>query len=62
MIRLFGIKYSEDLKNYTCSMGNIAELAEIYRLSSVDTYENYITKGGKLGNIKGNKREIFFTF
>ena len=29
MIRLFGIKYSEDLKNYTCSMSEIAELAEI---------------------------------
>jgi len=29
MIRLFGIKYSEDLKNCTCSMSEIAELAEI---------------------------------
>ena len=29
MIRLFGIKYSEDLKNCTCSMSKIAELAEI---------------------------------
>ena len=29
MIRLFGIKYSDDLKNCTCSMSEIAELAEI---------------------------------
>jgi 5-methylcytosine-specific restriction protein B len=29
MIRLFGIKYSEELKSCTCSMSEIAELAEI---------------------------------
>ena len=29
MIRLFGIKYSDDLKNCTCLMSEIAELAEI---------------------------------
>ncbi len=29
MIRLFGIKYAKDLKNCTCSMSEIAELAEI---------------------------------
>jgi hypothetical protein len=29
MIRLFGIKYSEELKSCTCSMSEIAELAKI---------------------------------
>ena len=29
MIRLFGIKYFEELKGCTCSMSEIAELAEI---------------------------------
>ncbi len=43
MIRLFGIKYSEDLKNCTCSMSEIAELSEI----GVN-YHAEISKGIKL--------------
>lgn len=29
MIRLFGVKYSQELKSCNCSMSEIAELAEI---------------------------------